>query len=54
MLTILPNEEKTAIQFLFRDFFTQEQQFVTAFDIDQCVKIADDLKQMVKEIRKEK
>lgn len=54
MLTIVPNENKTAIQFLFRDFFTQEQQFVTEFDLDQCLRIADDLKETIEKIKKRK
>ncbi len=54
MLTIMPNEDLTGIQFLFRDFFTQEQQFITAFDLQCSLEIAEDIKQMVKEIQKGK
>jgi hypothetical protein len=54
MLTIIPNEDQTAIKFLFRNFFTQEEQFVTEFDLDQCLRIADDLKETIEKIKKRK
>lgn len=52
MLTLIPNEEKTAIQFLFNDFFTKKKQFVTAFELNDAEQIAKDLMKMVKETRK--
>ena len=54
MLTFIPNEKKTGIQFLFEDFDTKEQQFITAFDLDESEKIGKGLIKMIKEIKKAK
>lgn len=52
MLQLIPNKEKTAIQFVFIDFFTHENQFVTAFDLEDAKSIALDLLEKVKEIQR--
>lgn len=54
MLALVPNENKSAIQFIFSDFFTEEKQYVTAFDLDQAKEIGKDLVKVVTEIQKKK
>jgi len=54
MLTILPNKEKSGIQLIFTDFFTKEEQFVTAFHLNEAKEIGRELIKMVEEIQKNK
>ncbi len=53
MLTLLPNENKSAIQMIFSDIFTEKVQFVTAFDLVEAREMAHDLLNMIDEIKGE-
>ena len=54
MLVLIPNENKTAIQMMFLDHFSEEQQFVADFDLDQAKSIGEDLVKIVAQIKREK
>lgn len=54
MLTITPNKDGSGIHFIFTDFFSQEEQLTSSYDLETCLKIAEDLLQMVYEIQKVK
>ena len=54
MLELIPNEKKSAIQMLFSDYFTNKQQFVTAFALEDAKEIGKQMIKLVKELEKEK
>ena len=53
MFELIPNEQKTAVQFLFTNFYTEKIEFVTAFDLNESKKIANELIKIIKQLEKE-
>lgn len=51
MLELKPNENKTAIQLIFTDFWTQKQEFITAFDLKEAEEIAIELLQQIEQCK---
>ncbi len=51
MLHIIPTETKTGIKFVFSDYFTEEFQFSTTFDLGEAESICDGLKQEIEKCK---
>ena len=49
MLQIEYSEEKKSINLIFKDYFSNEFQFQTAFDMTTAKEIAEDILKKVKE-----
>jgi hypothetical protein len=52
MLELIPNEDKTAIQFNFKEIFTDKQEYITAFDLDEAEMIGQGILALVQELLK--
>lgn len=52
MLQMMLNEDKTAVEMTFIDFFTKKQQYKTSFQPEEAEAMGRDLIEMAKEIKK--
>lgn len=54
MLTLIPNESLTGIDFIFRELYSGKIEFKSSFDLVECERLSKDLTEIIEELKKEK